>query len=70
MELTQNNISTIVVFIYMLLSPFLLKYGIEQDLFTTTVTGIIGIIIAIWSARNPNTLSAFNNNGDDTNESC
>lgn len=63
MELTQNNISTIAVYAYMVVSPILAGYGltIDQGTFTSLVVGIIGLIIAIWSSKNPNTIKTLGN---------
>ena len=63
MELNQNNISTISVLIYIIISPILVKFGIDID--QTTFVGImipaIGLILALWSARNPNEIEALGN---------
>lgn len=61
--LTTGNISTFATWIYILISPLLIRYGIEVDetLFTTFITALIGIIIAVWSSKNPNTLKFLGN---------
>ena len=63
MEYTTNNISTIAVFIYMLISPILVQYGynIDQTVFVGAFVGIFGLILAIWSSRNPNTIAVLGN---------
>lgn len=52
----QGNISTIIVFIYTILAPYIAQY-ISQEVFLS----IFGLIITIWSAYHPNTLQIFNN---------
>ena len=61
--LTTGNISTFATWIYILISPILVRYGIQIDetLVTTFITALIGIIIAVWSSKNPNTLSWLGN---------
>jgi hypothetical protein len=63
MEYNTNNISTIAVFIYMLISPILVQYGynIQQEVFVGAFVGIFGLLLAIWSSRNPNTIAALGN---------
>ena len=47
----------------MLISPILIQYGyeIKQEIFVSAMVAIVGLISAIYSARNPNKLSAFGN---------
>ena len=63
MEYDKNNLSTIFVLIYMLISPILIKYGYEinQEIFVSAMVAIVGLIGAIYSARNPNKMAAFGN---------
>ena len=63
MELTKNNISTIAVFAYMLVSPCFAIWGIniDQGTFTSFIVGLIGLIIAIYSSKNPNTIKSLGN---------
>ena len=63
MEFDKNNLSTIFVFIYMLISPILIKYGIDikQEIFVSAMVAIIGLIGAIYSAKNPNKIAALGN---------
>lgn len=69
MELTKNNISTISVFIYMMVSPLLIRYGIliDDGTFTTLISGVIGLFLATWSSKNPNNMKVL---GNDTEKSC
>ena len=62
-NLDKNNLSTIFVFVYMLIAPILVKYGYEinQELFVSAMVAIVGLLGAIFSAKNPNTLKVFGN---------
>ncbi len=70
MDYDINNLSTIFVFIYMLIAPILVKYGYEinQEIFVSAMVAIVGLIGAIISARNPNTIQALGNGPDDNND--
>ena len=63
MDLNTNNISTIATWIVVLIGPILTYYGysIDQNTLIPIVTAIIGLGIAIWSSRNPNTLEVLGN---------
>ena len=63
MELDKNNLSTIFVFLYMLISPILIRYGydINQEVFVSAMVAIVGLIGAIYSAMNPNKMGCFGN---------
>ena len=69
MEFNKGNLTTIAVFIYMLISPILSEYGvlIDESTFTTGLIGIIGLIIAIKSAKHPHNLDIFKNKNNETN---
>ena len=75
MDLNKGNLTTISVFIYMLASPILARYGINVDksVFTDLFIGLGGLGVAIISARHPHDINALKNdeetvseNGDDT----
>jgi len=70
MDYDINNLSTIFVFIYMLIAPILVKYGYEinQEIFVSAMVAIVGLIMAIISARNPNTITALGNGPDDEDD--
>ena len=53
----------------MLISPILIKYGYEinQEIFVSAMVAIVGLIGAIYSAKNPNTIEAL---GNGPNPSC
>jgi len=63
MEFDKNNLSTIFVFVYMLIAPLLVKYGIDinQELFVSAMVALVGLIGAIYSAKNPNKIAALGN---------
>lgn len=67
MELDKNNLSTIFVFVYMLIAPLLVKYGIDinQEIFVSAMVALVGLIGAIYSAIHPNKIEAFGNSGDE-----
>ena len=58
-----NNISTIATFIAICLTTILAYFGytVDQAQATTVIMGVITLIIAIWSSRNPNTLAILGN---------
>lgn len=74
----QGNLSTIILFLYIILSPYIESLGITQSMFAEVSFAIIGLVIAIWSAYNPNSLKIFGNdkkcqcscNFEDDEESC
>lgn len=61
----QGNLSTIILFIYIIISPYIESLGITQSMFAEVCFAIIGLSIAVWSAYNPNTLKVFGNNKTD-----
>ena len=58
-----NNISTIATFAAICLTTILAYFGytVDQAQATTVIMGVITLIIAIWSSKNPNTLGVFGN---------
>ena len=64
MEFSENNISTIVSMIVPFITYLLAQifgFNIDQALLTMFLTGIIELIVLVWSARNPNTMKIFGN---------
>lgn len=63
MEWTEANSSTVAVFIWMVISPFINKLGFNWDssICIGFITVLVGLGIARWSAINPNTLKIFDN---------
>ena len=47
----------------MLIAPILVKYGydIKQEVFVSAMVAIVGLIGALISAKNPNTMKCFGN---------
>ena len=60
-----GNISTIAVWIYVILAPYIAQY-ITQDVFLA----LVGILIAVWSSANPNDFSFLNNDVKPCNCNC
>lgn len=57
----QGNLSTIILFLYILISPYVESLGITQSLFAEFCFAVLGLGIAVWSAYNPNTMKLFGN---------
>ena len=57
----QGNLSTIILFIYIIISPYIESLGITQSMFAELCFAVLGLIIAVWSAYNPNNLGIFGN---------
>lgn len=64
-----NNISTIATFAAIILTTILAYFGytVDQAQATTVIMGVITLIIAIWSSRNPNTLEWLGNGKTEDN---
>lgn len=58
-----GNISTIATWLAIAITALLSYFGIEYDYnaLIPVVTGIITLIIAIWSSKNPNTFEWLGN---------
>ena len=56
----EGNLSTILVWIYVIIAPYICKY-MSQDQFVTIMTAVVGLIITIWSAYNPNSFKFLGN---------
>ena len=56
----KNNVSTIAVLIYGVLSPYLAQY-LSADQFSALCIAIVSIVLVVWSAKNPNTMKIFGN---------
>ena len=64
MEFTENNISTIVSMIVPFIAYVIAKFcgfDLDEAMLTMFLTGVIELIVLIWSARNPNTMGIFGN---------
>ena len=60
MENLQGNLSTILVWVYVIIAPYIATY-MSQDQFVTIMTAVVGLIITIWSAYNPNRFKFLGN---------
>ena len=60
MDLNENNVSTILVWVYVVVAPYLSAY-MSQEQFITIATAVIGLMLAIWSAYNPNQMEILGN---------
>ena len=56
----KENLSTIAVCLFTILAPYISAY-ITQETFITLFVAIIGLILAIYSAKNPNTFKSLGN---------
>lgn len=56
----KENVSTILVWIYVLIAPYISQY-MTQDQFLTIMTAVIGLILAVYSSYHPNTLEFLDN---------
>lgn len=58
-----NNISTIATFLAICLTGILAYFGytVDQAQLAAVLMSVITLIIAIWSSKNPNTLSWLGN---------
>ena len=60
MDNLQGNLSTILVWVYVIIAPYIATY-MSQDQFVTIMTAIVGLIVTIWSAYNPNSFGFLGN---------
>jgi hypothetical protein len=64
MEDLENNLSTIAVIIYGVLSPYLAQY-LSTEQFSALFIAIISIVLAVYSAKHPNTFKSLGNAEED-----
>ncbi len=60
-----GNVSTIALFVYLIIAPNLQSLGITQTMFSEFVVAVVGIALAVWSACNPNTMRIFGNHKEE-----
>lgn len=67
MEYSTNNISTIATFIAIAITAILAYFGytVDQGQLATVLMSVITLIIAVWSSKNPNTITALGNGPED-----
>lgn len=63
----KNNLSTIAVMLYGILSPYLAQY-LSSEQFSALFIAVFGSIIIMYSAKHPNTMKAFGNDNTQTVE--
>ena len=56
----KNNVSTIAVLLYGVLSPYLAQY-LSADEFSALCIALVSIVLVLYSAKHPNTFSALGN---------
>ena len=56
----EGNVSTILTWIWVIVAPYLADY-FTQDQFVAIGLAVIGLIIAVWSAYNPNSFAFLGN---------
>lgn len=68
MEFNKENLSTIAGWVYMVVSPILVKFGFELDQtgFTSIFVGVVGLIVLVYSAKHPNQFEILDNTPHDT----
>lgn len=57
----RENLSTILVWIYVIIAPFIADY-MSQDQFVAIATAFVGLVLAIYSSYHPNTFKFLDNN--------
>lgn len=63
----KGNLTTIAVWFWMLVSPYIAQY-VTQDQFVTLFVAIVGIALAIVSSYYPNTFAFLDNDNMTVNE--
>ena len=63
MDLNTNNISTIATFAAICITGILAYFGykVDQAQLATVLMSVITLCIAVWSSKNPNTMSILGN---------
>ena len=64
-EITKGNISTFACWAYTIIGPSLIAYGVDQEIFTSILIIVVGILLNIYSSYNPNTISFLGNAPDE-----
>ena len=62
----KNNVSTIAVLLYGVLSPYLAQY-LSADEFSALCIALVSIVLVLYSAKHPNTFKALGNGKCDDN---
>lgn len=65
----KNNVSTFAVLLYGVLSPYLAQY-LSAEQFSALCIALVSIVLVLYSAKHPNTLSALGNGKCNGNCDC
>lgn len=56
----KNNVSTVAVLVYGVLSPYLAQY-LSAEEFSALCIALVSIVLVLYSAKHPNTFKALGN---------
>ena len=62
----KNNVSTVAVLVYGVLSPYLAQY-LSADQFSALCIALVSIVLVLYSAKHPNTFESLGNGRKDCN---
>lgn len=65
----KNNVSTVAVLLYGVLSPYLAQY-LSAEEFSALCIALVSIVLVLYSAKHPNTFKALGNGKCDGNCDC
>lgn len=65
----KNNVSTVAVLVYGVLSPYLAQY-LSAEEFSALCIALVSIVLVLYSAKHPNTFKALGNGKCDGNCDC
>ena len=65
----KNNVSTVAVLLYGVLSPFLAQY-LSAEQFSGLCIALVSIVLLVYSEKHPTTFSALGNGKCDGNCDC
>lgn len=56
----KNNVSTVAVLVYGVISPYLAQY-LSAEQFSALCIALVSIVLVLYSAKHPNTFKALGN---------
>ena len=65
----KNNVSTVAVLLYGVLSPYLAQY-LSAEEFSALCIALVSMVLVLYSAKHPNTFKALGNGKCDGNCDC
>ena len=65
----KNNVSTVAVLVYGVLSPFLAQY-LSAEQFSALCIALVSIVLVVYSEKHPHTFKALGNGKCDGNCDC